>query len=134
VDVLVPSYGEPAVLIERCLQACLDLDHPHTNVWLLDDSGRPELERLCEELGVRYLARQERRHAKAGNLNHALPHGTGELIAVFDADVMPLRNFLKVAAAAVRRSGSGVCADAAELQKRRSGDAQPAPGALVDAR
>jgi cellulose synthase (UDP-forming) len=95
VDVLVPSYGEPATLIERCLQACLDLDHPSKNVWLLDDSGRPELERLCERLGVRYLARPERNHAKAGNLNHALPHCRGELIAVFDADVMPLRSFLK---------------------------------------
>ncbi|MFM8605924.1 MAG: glycosyltransferase [Cyanobium sp.] len=95
VDVLVPSYGEPPELIERCLQACLDLDHPRLCVWLLDDSGRPELERLCGRLGARYLAREERRHAKAGNLNHALPHGRGELIAVFDADVLPLRSFLQ---------------------------------------
>ena len=95
VDVLVPSYGEPPALIERCLQACLDLDHPRLQVWLLDDSGRPELERLCERLGARYLAREERLHAKAGNLNHALPHCRGDLIAVFDADVLPLRSFLR---------------------------------------
>jgi cellulose synthase (UDP-forming) len=95
VDVLVPSYGEPLPLIERGLRACLDLEGPPTTVWLLDDSGRPELRRLCEGLGVRYLARQERLHAKAGNLNHALPHGSGELIAVFDADVIPLPDFLR---------------------------------------
>ena len=105
VDVLVPSYGEPPELIERCLRGCLALNDPHHthsdhnhsrhSVWLLDDSGRPELQALCERLGVRYLARQERRHAKAGNLNHALQHCTGELIAVFDADVVPLTSFLQ---------------------------------------
>jgi cellulose synthase (UDP-forming) len=94
VDVLVPSYGEPPELIERSLRGCLDLDGPPTTVWLLDDSGREELRQLCERLGVRYLAREERRYAKAGNLNHALPHCRGELIAVFDADVVPLPDFL----------------------------------------
>ncbi len=95
VEVLVPSYGEPPELIARCLRACRDVDYPRFRVWLLDDSGRQELEQLCVDLGVRYLARQERRHAKAGNLNHALPHLQGELIAVFDADVLPLRRFLQ---------------------------------------
>jgi len=99
VDVLVPSYGEPPELIERCLRGCLALDYPHHTVWLLDDSGRPELEALCGRLGVRYLAREEREHAKAGNLNHALQHCTGELIAVFDADVVPLTPFLRRTAA-----------------------------------
>ena len=99
VDVLVPSYGEPPELIERCLRGCLALDYPHHIVWLLDDSGRPELEALCGRLGVRYLAREEREHAKAGNLNHALQHCTGELIAVFDADVVPLTPFLRRTAA-----------------------------------
>ena len=94
VEVLIPSYGEPPELIERCLRACLDLDYPRFRVWLLDDSGRPELRGLCEGLGVRYRAREQRSHAKAGNLNHALPHLEGELIAVFDADVLPLRCFL----------------------------------------
>lgn len=95
VDVLVPSYGEPLPLVEACLRACLDLDHGGVTVWLLDDSGRDELAQLCRRLGVRYLARPQRLHAKAGNLNHALPHLQGELIAVFDADVLPLRSFLR---------------------------------------
>ncbi|MFN7678744.1 MAG: glycosyltransferase [Cyanobacteriota bacterium] len=95
VDVLVPTYGEPPALIEDCLRACLDLDYPRFSVWLLDDSGRPELRQLCERLGARYLSREERLHAKAGNLNHALRHTDAELIAVFDADVLPLRSFLR---------------------------------------
>ena len=45
--------------------------------------------------GVRYVARPDRLHAKAGNLNHALQYLEGDLIAVLDADVMPLRNFLQ---------------------------------------
>ncbi|MFN9055856.1 MAG: glycosyltransferase [Cyanobacteriota bacterium] len=94
VAVLVPSYGDPPELIARCLRGCLALDHPRLEVWLLDDSGRPELRHLCRELGVIYLARGERRHAKAGNLNHALRHVRAELIAVFDADVVPLTTFL----------------------------------------
>jgi len=95
VDVLVPTYGEPPALIEACLRACLDLEHDPVSVWLLDDSGRHELEQLCQSLGVRYVARPDRLHAKAGNLNHALQYLEGDLIAVFDADVMPLRNFLQ---------------------------------------
>jgi cellulose synthase (UDP-forming) len=95
VDVLVPSYGEPPELIARCLRGCLAMTYPDHTVWLLDDSGRPALRELCERLGVRYLARPERQHAKAGNLNHALAHCSGALIAVFDADVVPLETFLQ---------------------------------------
>ncbi len=94
VDVLVPSYGEPLELIGRCLRGCRAIDYPKVTVWLLDDSGRPELERLCTALGCRYLAREQREHAKAGNLNHALPHLDGDLLAVFDADVVPQTSFL----------------------------------------
>ena len=111
VDVLVPSYGEPPELIESCLRACRDLDYPRFTVWLLDDSGRPQLRQLCERLGTRYLARQERRHAKAGNLNHALPHLRGELIAVFDADVLPLRCFLRRTVALFDDPGSGTAGE-----------------------
>jgi cellulose synthase (UDP-forming) len=94
VDVLVPSCGEPAELVERCLRGCLALDYPALTVWLLDDAGRPELKDLCDRLGCRYLARDDHLHAKAGNLNHGLGHCHGDLVAVFDADVVPLRPFL----------------------------------------
>jgi len=95
VDVLVPSCGEPAELVERCLRGCLAMDYPSLTVWLLDDGNRPELAHPCERLGCRYVARQDHLHAKAGNLNHGLRQGQGELVAVFDADVVPLRTFLK---------------------------------------
>lgn len=94
VAVLVPSCGEPLALIERCLRGCLAMDYPNHQVWLLDDSGRPEVRALATRLGCHVLARGERRHAKAGNLNHALAHISSDLIAVFDADVVPLTSFL----------------------------------------
>ena len=95
VDVLVPSCGEPAELVERCLRGCLAMDYPSHTVWLLDDSDRPELAELCGHLGCRYVARREHAHAKAGNLNHGLRLCKGELVAVFDADVVPLQPFLR---------------------------------------
>ncbi|MCP9927739.1 glycosyltransferase [Cyanobium sp. CH-040] len=95
VDALVPTRGEPLELVERSLRACLALDYPRVKVWLLDDAARPELAELCRRLGCRYLARSECRHAKAGNLNHALPHLQGDLLLVLDADVMPQRHLLR---------------------------------------
>ncbi len=94
VDVLVPSCGEPLPLLERCLRGCLAMEYPRFRVWLLDDSNRPELAALANRLGCAYLSRAQPQQAKAGNLNHALPWLQGDLLAVFDADVVPLRSFL----------------------------------------
>ena len=94
VAVLVPCCGEPIEVIERCLRGCIFLDYPNFEIWLLDDANREELAILSSQLGCHYLARPQRIHAKAGNLNYALPHLKAEFIAVFDADVVPLRNFL----------------------------------------
>ncbi|WP_254949521.1 MULTISPECIES: glycosyltransferase [unclassified Cyanobium] len=107
IDVLVPSCGEPAELVERCLRGCLAMDYPDLTVWLLDDAGRQELAELCERLGCRYLARKDHPHAKAGNLNHGLRHCQGDLVAVFDADVVPLRPFLSRTAGLFRDPSVG---------------------------
>ncbi|WP_216904436.1 glycosyltransferase [Synechococcus sp. CCY 9618] len=95
VDALVPCCGEPVELIERSLRGVLAIDYPRLTAWLLDDGDRPELAALCQRLGCRYLSRPVHRHAKAGNLNAALPQLEGDLLAVFDADVVPLRSFLQ---------------------------------------
>ena len=50
---------------------------------------------MAGQLGSQYLARGEHSHAKAGNLNAALPLLQGELVAVLDADVVAQRNFLQ---------------------------------------
>lgn len=93
VDVFVPTYNEPVELVRETLIAALGMDHSHLT-WLLDDGDRPVMRALATELGCRYLARRSRRHAKAGNLNHALAHSNADLVAVFDADHAPRRDFL----------------------------------------
>jgi len=108
VDVLVPSYGEPLAVVERCLRGCRAIAYPRFVVWLLDDAGRPELKALAERLGCRYSSRDDRAHAKAGNLNHVLPLLEGELMAVFDADVVPLPGFLARTVAPFADPGVGL--------------------------
>ena len=93
IDVLVPTYNEDGAMLESTLQHCIDMDYPHTT-YLLDDGNRPEMKLLAEKLGVCYIAREQNTGAKAGNLNHALQHTQGELIAVFDADFRPEKEFL----------------------------------------
>jgi cellulose synthase (UDP-forming) len=115
VDVFVPTYNEDSHLLANTLSAAKAMDYPadKLHVWLLDDGGtlqkrnsnklleaqaavarHTELKQLCEDLGVRYLTRERNEHAKAGNLNNGMQHSTGELIAVFDADHAPARDFL----------------------------------------
>ncbi|HMM55124.1 MAG TPA: glycosyltransferase [Candidatus Desulfobacillus sp.] len=93
VDVFVPTINEPVEMVRRTLMAAARMDYPHVT-WLLDDGNRREMRLLADELGCRYLTRTKNTHAKAGNLNNALKHSSGELVAFFDADHAPRRDFL----------------------------------------
>ncbi|MDP6962984.1 MAG: glycosyltransferase, partial [Planctomycetota bacterium] len=93
IDVYIPTYNEDASLLRATVNASKAMDYRH-KTYLLDDGNRPEIRDLAEELGIDYIAREENRHAKAGNLNHALEITTGEFIVVLDADHIPSRNFI----------------------------------------
>lgn len=93
VDVFVTTLNEPVDVVRRTLVAATRMRYPHLT-WLLDDGNRPEMRALAVELDVRYLNRPHRRHARAGNLNHALRRTLGDFIAVFEADQVPARDFL----------------------------------------
>jgi cellulose synthase (UDP-forming) len=95
VDVYVCSYDEPVAVLEATLAGCALMSYPHTT-WLLDDGARPEMEVLARAWGVNYMTRPDRAHAKAGNINHALPRTEGELVLVLDADHVPLPDALGV--------------------------------------
>jgi cellulose synthase (UDP-forming) len=95
VDVLVPTLDEPPHVLRRTLLACRALDYPRLRVLVLDDGRRPWVRHLAEELGLEALTRDNRVHAKAGNLNAALARCSGDLVAVFDADFVPIRDFLR---------------------------------------
>jgi cellulose synthase (UDP-forming) len=94
VDVYIPTYDEPLEVLEKTITGALCLDYPNFSVWVLDDGRRPWLKAFCEGKGIGYLTRPDNRHAKAGNINHALTKTNAEFVAVFDADFIPQRNFL----------------------------------------
>ncbi|MGH2703892.1 MAG: glycosyltransferase [Actinomycetota bacterium] len=93
VDIFVPTYNEPLWIVRRTLMGAVSVAYPH-ETYLLDDGRRPEMERLAEEVGAHYLTRPDNAHAKAGNLNHALQHSSGDFVAIFDADHVAMPEFL----------------------------------------
>ncbi len=93
VDVYVCTYDEPPAVLEATLAGCHLMAYPHTT-WLLDDGARPEIAELARAWGARYMQRPDKAHAKAGNINHALPRTDGELVLVLDADHVPLPDAL----------------------------------------
>ena len=94
VDILIPTYNEPDFVLLRTIVGCQALEYPHKKIYVLDDTNRPQIKQLAQDLGCYYLARNEHHYAKAGNLNHALLLTSSELVAVFDADFIPTKNFL----------------------------------------
>lgn len=115
VDILIPSYNEPADMLAITLSAAKNMIYPARlrNVVLCDDGGtdqrcnasdpdlarrsqarRAELQQLCKDLGVLYSTRARNEHAKAGNMSAALARLDGDLVVVFDADHVPSRDFL----------------------------------------
>lgn len=98
VDIMVTVVDEPLPILRQTLIGCLSQDYPKDRftVFVLDDGHRTETRKLAAALGCEYIARPDRpRHAKAGNLNHALRLTEGEVVAVFDVDHIPARTFLK---------------------------------------
>jgi len=93
VDVYVCTYDEPAEVVMATLAGCRALTYPHTT-YLLDDGRRPEMRELAELAGAEYLTRADNSHAKAGNLNAALPRTGGDLVFVLDADHVPMPDAL----------------------------------------
>lgn len=93
VDVFVTTYNEPLSIIRKTALAARAIRYPHST-YLLDDGRREEVRRLAEELGIGYITRPTNEHAKAGNLNNALRHTSGEFILQLDADHVPLPTIL----------------------------------------
>lgn len=93
-DIFVTTWNEPVELLRHTLLAARAVRRART-VWLLDDGCRPAMRALAEDLGVRYVERHARDHAKAGNLNHALAMCDARFIAVFDSDHAPAADFFE---------------------------------------
>lgn len=94
VDVFIPTYSEPVEMVRRTLIGCQAMEYRYKRIYLLDDRNRPEMRELTRDLNCFYVTRTENTHFKAGNINNALKQTDGELVAMFDADCIPLKNFL----------------------------------------
>ncbi|MBT9330118.1 UDP-forming cellulose synthase catalytic subunit [Paracidobacterium acidisoli] len=98
VDVLIPTYNEPLSVVRSTAFAAMNIDYPEDklHVYVLDDGRRDEFRRFCEEADIGYITRKDNKHAKAGNINHALKVLDSPYVAIFDCDHVPTRSFLQV--------------------------------------
>ncbi len=104
VTIQLPLYNERFV-VERLLEEVSKIEYPREllQIQVLDDSTdetHPFTERLCNEyraqgLPLEYRHRTNRHGFKAGALQEGLQTATGEFIAIFDADFVPPKDFLK---------------------------------------
>jgi cellulose synthase/poly-beta-1,6-N-acetylglucosamine synthase-like glycosyltransferase len=113
---LLPVEALPSVLVQlpvcdegrlavRVAAAAAELDWPRDrlHIQLLDDGRLENHEALTEAVaavmpeGVRYeiLRRGSRNGFKAGNLAFGLKHSEAPYVAIFDADFVPPRDFLR---------------------------------------
>jgi cellulose synthase/poly-beta-1,6-N-acetylglucosamine synthase-like glycosyltransferase len=100
----IPLYNEQTVA-RRVIEAAARMDYPpeRHEIQILDDSSdgtREIVDRAAAELRergyrVEVVRRDNREHYKAGALAHGLKAARGEFIAIFDADFLPGRNFLR---------------------------------------
>jgi cellulose synthase/poly-beta-1,6-N-acetylglucosamine synthase-like glycosyltransferase len=98
VDVFITCYNEPVQLVRETVQAAQRVRYPH-QTFLLDDGDSADMLAMALEEGARYIARPPEsrrfpRHAKAGNLNHALMQTHGDFVLVLDADQIPFLSIL----------------------------------------
>lgn len=97
VDVFIATYNEPEDILYKTIIGCKNMDYPDkdkVHIYILDDGKRKSIKRLCEENAIGYITRDNNEHAKAGNINNALQYTSSPYIVTFDADMIPMHNFL----------------------------------------
>lgn len=99
VDIFVATYNEPEELLYKTIIGCNNMEYPDkskVHIYVCDDGDRASMAELCKKLGVNYIRREDHLHAKAGNLNHALSVTSSPYVVTFDADMIPMHDFLMV--------------------------------------
>jgi cellulose synthase/poly-beta-1,6-N-acetylglucosamine synthase-like glycosyltransferase len=105
VTVQLPLYNERHV-VERLLDACAKLDYPRDRltIQVLDDSTDETVAivaDLCAKwqkagVNMQHVRRSNRQGYKAGALAYGMTISDSELFAVFDADFVPIPDFLRL--------------------------------------
>lgn len=98
VDIFLPSAGESTNVLLNTWSGVIRMARSYSGqvkIYCLDDSGRKEVELLAGQLGLKYLSRPDKGvFKKAGNLRYGFQNSSGDLIAIFDADFRPSKDFL----------------------------------------
>jgi len=102
--VQLPLYNEQNV-VERIIDAAAALDYPPEllHIQVLDDSTDATVglaaarvaHHTAQGLSISHVRRPTREGYKAGALRHGLENNTDEFVAIFDADFVPLPDFLR---------------------------------------
>ena len=92
-SILITTYNEDIDILEPTVVGAL-LVRGDTEIFLSDDGRREEMRELAERYGINYLTRTDSKHAKAGNVNAALPKLSGDLVLILDADHVPAPDIL----------------------------------------
>jgi len=104
VTVQLPLYNELYV-IERLINSVCEIDYPKDKleIQVLDDSTDETIEvvaksvaaKKLEGFDIQHIRRSSRKGFKAGALKEGLKKAKGEFVAIFDADFIPQKEFLK---------------------------------------
>ena len=104
VTIQLPVFNEMYVM-DRLLDNIAKIDYPKDKleIQVLDDSTdesvqstRAHIEKLqASGLDIKHMTRTDRKGFKAGALKEGLKTAKGEFIAIFDADFLPKKNWLK---------------------------------------
>ncbi len=104
VTIQLPVYNEMYV-VDRLIQAVCRIDYPREllEIQVLDDSAdetcavaEAAVQRFAAQgFDIRYFHRDDRTGYKAGALDAALKVARGRFVAIFDADFIPPREFLR---------------------------------------
>lgn len=104
VTIQLPVYNEKYV-IERLIDACCNFSYPKEKIEIqvLDDSTDETIELIknrveywrAKNCNISHVRRLDRKGYKAGSLSYGMKESRGEFIAIFDADFIPDRHFLK---------------------------------------
>jgi cellulose synthase/poly-beta-1,6-N-acetylglucosamine synthase-like glycosyltransferase len=104
VTIQLPLYNEQYV-VERLINATCEIDYPKDKleIQVLDDSTDETVQiaqeivktKQAEGFNIQHIRRNSREGFKAGALKEGLKIAQGDYIAIFDADFIPRKDFLK---------------------------------------
>ena len=117
VTIQLPVFNELYVM-ERLLESVCNIDYPkdRLEIQVLDDSNDESVEIAAKKIkelsaqghNINHVFRDSREGFKAGALKYGLTLAKGEYIAIFDADFLPSKDWLKKTVPYFKNSEIGV--------------------------